>query len=200
MHNDIKRRLDLEKQLRLALKQRELSVHYQPIWTLKDIRPVGFEALLRWQDDGKMKCPPSEFIPVAEETGLIVHIDRWLIHSVCQQIKAWQELCPQITQFNFNINLSSKDFASEPCLVDSVRKILEATNMDANCLRFEITESAIMENIDNVADKVARLRDMGIKSRVIFFQDHSTEQQPRSLSEKSSLHDNLVHRSEIISS
>jgi diguanylate cyclase (GGDEF)-like protein/PAS domain S-box-containing protein len=163
MREDIERRLAMENNLRTALKQQDFSVHYQPIWSLTSGEPVGFEALIRWERGDEAVVSPGEFIPIAEEAGLIVPIDHWLIGRVCHQIHSWQKRFAGIEGFNFNLNLSSKDFSNQPDLVEVVETVLKATGINPRCLRFEITESAIMQNITAVVGIVAKLREMGIR-------------------------------------
>ncbi len=162
MRENIKKRITMERNLRLALKREDFAVHYQPIWSLDGGEPVGFEALIRWVKGPQSVVSPGEFIPLAEETGLIVPIDHWLISQVCHQVCNWQKQFRTIEDLRFNLNLSSKDFSSQPDLVEVVETVLQATDLNPQCLRFEITESAIMMDIDTVVGIVTRLRDMGI--------------------------------------
>jgi diguanylate cyclase (GGDEF)-like protein/PAS domain S-box-containing protein len=160
MRENIKKRITMESDLRLALKRQDFAVHYQPIWSLESSEPVGFEALIRWVRERIVS--PGEFIPLAEETGLIVPIDHWLINQVCHQACGWQKQFHNLNDFQFNLNLSSRDFSSKPDLVEVVETVLQASDLNPGCLRFEITESAIMRDIDAVVGIVTKLRDMGI--------------------------------------
>jgi diguanylate cyclase (GGDEF)-like protein/PAS domain S-box-containing protein len=160
MRENINRRINMENDLRSAIKRQDFAVHYQPIWSLATGKPVGFEALVRWMAERVVS--PAEFIPLAEETGLIVPIDHWLISRVCHQAYLWRKEIQTIEEFQFNVNLSGRDFSSQPDLVDVVETTLQATDLNPRCLRFEITESAIMKDIDNVVAILARLRELGI--------------------------------------
>jgi diguanylate cyclase (GGDEF)-like protein len=162
MRENIKKRITMESSLRLALKRQDFAVYYQPIWAINGGDPVGFEALIRWIKGHRRVVSPAEFIPLAEETGLIVPIDHWLISQVCHQAYSWQKQFRTIEDFKFNLNLSSRDFSSQPDLVEVVETVLQATNLNPQCLRFEITESVIMEDIDTVVGVVTELKDMGI--------------------------------------
>jgi diguanylate cyclase (GGDEF)-like protein/PAS domain S-box-containing protein len=163
MRESMTKRLAIESQLRVALKKEHFSVNYQPIWSLSKDQPVGFEALIRWMESGKTISSPGEFIPIAEETGLIVPIDYWLIRNVCEQVYRWQVEYPATRALSFNLNLSSRDFVSTPDLVDVVSDILQSSELKAKNLHFELTESAIMQNIDAVVGKINKLREMGIR-------------------------------------
>ncbi len=160
MRENINRRINMENDLRSALKRQDFAVHYQPIWSLQTDKPVGFEALIRWITERIVS--PAEFIPLAEETGLIVPLDHWLISQVCHQAHCWRKEIQIIEDFQFNVNLSSRDFGSQPDLVEVVETTLGATDLNPRCLRFEITESAIMKDIDNVIATLSTLREMGI--------------------------------------
>jgi diguanylate cyclase (GGDEF)-like protein len=166
------RQLHLEADLRRAVEQQEFQLHYQPIVSLSTGRLTGFEALVRWQHPQKGLISPAEFIPIAEETGLIVSLGHWVLWEACTQLKQWQEQLelPQYlgatagsaSPLTVSVNLSAKQFA-QPNLVEQIHRVLSETGLDASSLRVEITESVIMENIDLVAEKLLPLRSLGIE-------------------------------------
>lgn len=160
MYDQAVMQLQLETDLRWAIERQELRVYYQPIVSLITGRITGFEALVRWQHPDRGLISPTHFIPVAEETGLIVPIGQWVLQESCQQIRRWQEqfLVPDLT---INVNLSSKQF-SQPNLVEQIQHSLQATGLNASHLKLEITESGIMENTQ-AATMLDRLRTLGVQ-------------------------------------
>ncbi len=148
----------------------EFQVHYQPIVSLASGKITGFEALLRWQHPSRGLLSPTEFIPIAEETGLIVPLGYWILYSACCQIRAWQERFPTTPLLTINVNLSSKQFL-QPNLIGQIEQILGESGLDACSLRLEITESAIMQNPETAATMLLQLRSMGIQ---IYIDDFGT--------------------------
>jgi len=156
-------RLELELQLRRALERGEFKVFYQPLLSLKGDARIGAEALLRWQPaDGPM-IGPDRFIPLAEETGLIVSIGAWVMHDACSQAKAW--LDQGLTFGCIAINLSVRQFR-QPDVVDIVAAVLKTTGLPADRLELEITESALMTDTDEVIAKLDALRSLGVNLAV----------------------------------
>lgn len=152
----------LETGLRRALAHDEFRVHYQPIISLENWRISGFEALLRWEHPEHGYVSPLKFIPVAEETGLIIPISEWVLKEACQQLRAWQEQFPSDPPLSMSVNLSGKQF-SQPDLIDIIARTLKDTNLNAGSLKIEITESAIIENIDVAALMLKRIKALGVK-------------------------------------
>ncbi|GAA6620766.1 EAL domain-containing protein [Scytonema sp. NUACC26] len=151
--------LILEKSLRHALERQELVVYYQPRVSILTGQITGMEALIRWQHPEMGLVAPSVFIPLAEESGLIVPIGEWVLRTACQQNKIWQEAgLPPITMA---VNLSLKQFC-QPQLVETVAMILEQTELDARFLELEITESTAIEDIDFTRDVLQKLEQMGV--------------------------------------
>jgi diguanylate cyclase (GGDEF)-like protein len=144
MHAEMRKRLQLENDLRRALEQQEFLVYYQPIISLQTGELVGFEALIRWQHPERGLVPPIQFIPVAEDTGLIVAIGEWVMHESCHQLRAWQEQYPSSRPLKVAVNLASKEIGS-PDLLGKIDRILAETGLDGRHLRIEITESMLME-------------------------------------------------------
>lgn len=158
-------RLELENELRAGLERGELMLNYQPICSLQDGRITGFEALLRWRSPTRGLVPPIEFIPVAEETGLIVPIGEWVLREACRQICDWQKKFPQDPPLTISVNISVIQFA-HPSLLEQVQAILQETGLDPNCLRLEITESVFMEAAEQANAILLKLRDMGVNLQI----------------------------------
>jgi len=153
------RRLSLENGLRRALESGELLLHYQPQVDLASNRIVGFEALLRWQHPEMGLVSPVDFIPVAEETGMIVAIGEWVLRTACHQAKAWQDgIAPGLMM---SVNLSGRQF-HEPDIVERVLHIVEETGISPQLLDLELTESTLMDNSDAILTKMNRLRAAGM--------------------------------------
>ncbi|MGJ5633080.1 bifunctional diguanylate cyclase/phosphodiesterase [Nostoc sp. CALU 1950] len=155
-------RLQLENDLRRAIERHEFQLYYQPIVSLTNGRILGFEALLRWQHPERGLICPTDFIPLAEETGLIVKIGYWALHEACRQMQNWR-LSDRINSLEkISVNLSVKQF-SQPDLIEQIGEILHSTGLDAGSLMLEITESAILENGDEANAALSELRKMGIE-------------------------------------
>ncbi len=152
----------LETGLRRALARNEFRVHYQPIISLETWRINGFEALLRWEHPEHGYISPLKFIPVAEESGLIIQIGQWVLREACQQLKVWQEQFPSDPPLSISVNLSGKQF-SQPDLIQCISQTLSETGLDANSLKIEITESAIIENIDDAAMMLKQIKALGVR-------------------------------------
>lgn len=144
MHAEMRKRLQLENDLRRALEQQEFLAYYQPIISLQTGALVGFEALIRWQHPERGLVPPIQFIPVAEDTGLIVAIGEWVMHESCRQLRVWQEQYPSSMPLKMAVNLASKEIAS-PDLLGKIDRVLAETGLEGRHLRIEITESMLME-------------------------------------------------------
>lgn len=162
MHTRAMALLQLETDLRLAIERGEFQIHYQPIVSLKTGTITGFEALLRWQHPVRGFISPAEFIPVAEETGLIIPIGNWVLREACYQICAWQARFPANPPLTVSVNISGKQF-SQPDLIEQIRQILQETNLAPQSLRLEITESVLMENTESAVSMLLQLKAMNIQ-------------------------------------
>ena len=161
MHDAALQLLHLESNLRKAINQQEFIVHYQPIIDLSDGKIAGFEALVRWQHPQYGMISPQSFIPIAEETGLIIPIDRWVLQQACHQLRLWHQ--EKLTDYPLfiSVNLSARQFAQLD-LIDRIDQILTETQLNPECLKLEITESAIMDNVNFAAVILQKLRERSI--------------------------------------
>ncbi|VXD12316.1 two-component system response regulator [Planktothrix paucivesiculata] len=162
MHYHAQQRLELETDLRRALHREEFILYYQPIISLDTGRINGFEALLRWHHGQKGLISPGDFIPAAEETGLIVPIGLWVLKEACQQLKTWQDRGLSKRTIKMSVNLSVKQF-SQLNLIQNIDKIILQTQLNSSYLKLEITESAIMEHPESAAELLQQLRDRDIQ-------------------------------------
>jgi diguanylate cyclase (GGDEF)-like protein len=193
MQTQVINRLELEVDLQQALQQRNgysvtevsspttalansgpstpsLYLQYQPIINLQDEQIAALEALSRWEHPRRGYVSPAEFIPLAEETGLILTLGRWVFEEACQQIQRWRTQFPMRQLPRVSINLSTKQL-SYPGLVEELDNLLEVLDLDGTCLDLEITESVLMENATSVASLLAQLRDRQIR---IYVDDFGT--------------------------
>ena len=156
-------RLDLENDLRRALERHELRLHYQPIVSLGSGRVVGFEALVRWQHPRRGLVPPLAFIPLAEETGLIVPLGRWVLEEACTQAERWNRDRPVDNAPLFvSVNLSARQFTKGDLLED-VGLTLQRTALEADALELEITESVLMDQSEAGVRTLRDLRGLGVR-------------------------------------
>lgn len=162
MHEHASERLNLELALSRALAHNEFQVHYQPIISLDNWRITGFEALVRWKHPEQGFITPLKFIPIAEETGMIIPIGQWVLHEACKQIRGWQERFPSEPPLAISVNLSGVQF-SDADLINKIKEILIDTGLDPDSLKIEITESAIIENIEGATAILNQLKQLGIK-------------------------------------
>ncbi len=151
-----------EDDLRQAIEQKQFELHYQPIVQLENRQLVGFEALIRWQHPERGLIFPSDFIPLAEETGLITPIGWWVLRSACSQMVLWQQTNLQAKSMFMSVNITGKQF-SQPYAGDIIAQILEETGLNPACLKLEITESEIIENIQLVLSTVEKLKGLGVQ-------------------------------------
>ena len=153
--------LQMENDLRKAIEQNEFRVFYQPIVELATGRILEFEALIRWQHPQHGMVAPNDFIGIAEETGLIIPIGRWILEESCRQTAEWQKHFPQYNRLSISVNLSAKQLL-HPNIMAQVKEILEKTAFDPLCLKLEVTESMVMENSDKALTVISELNKLGI--------------------------------------
>ena len=179
MRERVLKRLKLEKDLRKAVSlcqdssnqdEQEFLIYYQPILSLSDMEIVGLEALIRWKHPERGLISPIQFIPLAEETGLIIPIGDWIMRNACLQVKSWQQRFPRAKDITISVNLSPKQLAQDDVLVKCL-SILQETNLSSEYLKIELTESSIMENPDFAVSILSQMRQVGIK---IYIDDFGT--------------------------
>ncbi|GGX77996.1 EAL domain-containing protein [Massilia dura] len=156
-------RLRIEGALRKALERGEFVLHYQPQLDLASGRIVGMEALLRWQHPELGTVPPQRFIGLAEETGLIVPIGAWVLHTACAQARAWHDIAEPggFGPLRVAVNLSARQFA-QPDLVESIAQVLADTGLPPACLDIELTESLFVDDVAQAVDTLHRLKALGV--------------------------------------
>nr|WP_290220982.1 EAL domain-containing protein [Trichocoleus desertorum] len=157
--------LHLETDLRRAIERQELQLYYQPIVSLTTSRIHGFEALIRWQHPERGLISPAEFIPLAEETGLIVPIGLWVLREACQQTQKWQKQFSDNFPLTISVNLSGKQF-SQPDLIEQIERVLQQTALEARSLKLEITESVMMENAESATKMLLKLKALGVQLHI----------------------------------
>jgi diguanylate cyclase (GGDEF)-like protein/PAS domain S-box-containing protein len=161
MHSNALGLLQLETDLRRAVEREEFLVHYQPIVALENGKLHGFEALVRWEHPEQGMVSPGKFIPLAEETGLIVQIGNLVLREACRQMREWQNLYPASFPLQMSVNLSGKQFL-QPDLMGRIKEILRLTRLDPHYLKLEITESVVMDNVEVAIGMLKQIRALGI--------------------------------------
>jgi diguanylate cyclase (GGDEF)-like protein/PAS domain S-box-containing protein len=162
MHAAALERLELESDLRRAVERGEFVLHYQPIVELNSGRLIGVEALVRWQHPQRGLLAPREFISLAEDTGLILPIGRWVIAEACRRAAQWHRDFPSETPLVISINLSGRQL-EDPELVDEIEDAVERFGLDPRAVMLEITETVMMEDTDVTACRLAELRRLGAR-------------------------------------
>ena len=162
MHEQALKRLQLEADLNEAILNQEFELYYQPIISLKTGMISGFEALVRWQSPTRGFISPGAFIPVAEETGLIVPMGEWILETACRQMQQWRREFAHAESVMMSVNLSSRQFA-QPNLVEQIKQVLASTELDPTNLKLEITESMVMDDVENTIVLLNQLKELKIK-------------------------------------
>jgi diguanylate cyclase (GGDEF)-like protein/PAS domain S-box-containing protein len=161
MHTDAVQRLEIETDLRHAIEHHELRVYFQPIVQLQTEGFREMEALVRWQHPTRGLLPPSEFIGIAEESGLIVPLGQYVLEQSCQQLARWQQAFPSVPPLQVSVNLSPRQF-DDPNLVDDVAAALANAGISAGSLKLEVTEGLIMRDTEKSIETLRRLKDFGV--------------------------------------
>ncbi len=165
MHRAAVALLQLETDLRRAVERHEFVMNYQPIVSLSSGRIMGFEGLVRWAHPTRGLMSPTQFLGVAEETGLIVPIGWWVLEEACRQMGEWQRRYPMTPPLAMSVNVSGRLFSSAD-MVDRVVAALEAARLDPSSLRLEITETIIMDHGEPVLERLAELRALGVQLHI----------------------------------
>jgi EAL domain-containing protein (putative c-di-GMP-specific phosphodiesterase class I) len=161
MHAHARAQLQLETDLRRAIERSELRLRYQPIVSLRTGHVSGCEALIVWEHPARGEIPPNDFIPSAEDTGLIIPIGRWALQQACRDAKAWNDALPRPQTASVSVNLSGKQLVQVE-LIDHVREAISSSGIDARRLRLEVTESVLMENAGPAALLLMQLKTLGV--------------------------------------
>jgi diguanylate cyclase (GGDEF)-like protein len=162
MHEQALKRLQLEGDLNQAIINQEFELYYQPIISLTTGTISGFEALVRWQSPTRGFISPAAFIPVAEETGLIVPMGEWILTTACQQMQTWKQQFADAHSVIMSVNLSSRQFA-QANLIEQIQQTLATTGLDPANLKLEITESMVMDDVENTIILLNQLKELNIK-------------------------------------
>lgn len=161
MHAPAHARLDIESQLPRVIERGELRIHYQPIVDVRSGRPVGMEALVRWQHPQHGLIAPNDFIPVAEETGMIVPIGAWVLAEALQQVQRWRTDIPAAENWRISVNISARQL-QDPDLFSMVEQCIADAGIAPEAVELEITESVLMEDADSSLRTLTKLRTLGI--------------------------------------
>jgi diguanylate cyclase (GGDEF)-like protein/PAS domain S-box-containing protein len=162
MHIDALTRLDLENDLRRAIDNHQLRVHYQPIVVMESGQVSEVEALVRWEHPTRGLMQPADFIPMAEETGLIIPLGKWVLEQGCLQLAEWHRQFPSAPPLTLSVNLSPRQFQKPFLVADVIQALLEA-GLAANCLKLEITESVIMRDVEATIRTLWELKELGVR-------------------------------------
>jgi diguanylate cyclase (GGDEF)-like protein/PAS domain S-box-containing protein len=162
LHQKALHLLQRETDLRKAIHKKEFETHYQPIVSLKTRSVVGFEALIRWNHPQLGLIYPDSFISIAEETGLIIPITRLIVEDACHDLKIWQERTKHLQKLTMNVNISSRHFL-QPSLLKDLKDVLNKINLPPDHLKLEITETALMEDVEDTVRLVQRMKDFGLQ-------------------------------------
>ena len=165
MNEKALKRLGMEAELHRALEKKEFRVYYQPKVSIRTGRILALEALVRWEHPERSLMSPAEFIPLAEETGLIIPLGRWVLEQSCRQLAEWQKLYPSDPPLGMSVNLSAAQF-KRPDLGLSVAEVLRQTGLDPRTLALEITESMMVEDVEAALATLKELKSLGIKIAV----------------------------------
>jgi diguanylate cyclase (GGDEF)-like protein len=156
------RRMKLESDLARALERREFCLFYQPLVAMRSGSLVGFEALVRWRHPANGMVNPNDFIPLAEETGVIIPLGEWILYEACRQLKDWQITLPGASELRMNINVSGKQLES-PNFIATIEGALATTGLGPERINLEITESVLLHDAEDVRETLRRIRKLGIQ-------------------------------------
>ncbi len=162
LHNDVLKRFELVTELRRALERKEFTLYYQPIVRLEDEQIRGVEALVRWVHPTRGLVPPSDFIPIAEQSGMVVHIDRWVMAEACRAVSAWQNEFPSRPPLTMSVNVSARQL-QDPELTREVERCVRNAGLDPGSLTLEITEGVLLQDSEATARIFQDLKDLGIR-------------------------------------
>lgn len=158
-------RLAMEQDLHAALQKNELQLYYQPIFSLGSSRLASFEALIRWNHPERGLLSPADFLPVAEESGLILPIGKWILQEACAQLRKWHLTYPHLQDISINVNISNRQF-SQPGFIEEVLGALQKSGLKAQSLKLEITESVLISNYQAANEIFTKLQTLGIQLQI----------------------------------
>jgi diguanylate cyclase (GGDEF)-like protein len=162
MHQEATHRLEIESELRKAIDEKTFFLHYQPIFSLKEGKLSGFEALVRWRHHKRGFISPQSFIPIAEESGLIIPLGLWIFKEACRQLAQWNDFFPQLSHLTMSINLSGRQIG-QPDLVQQLDTALKEIHVPTQKIRVEITETMLMSDVKSAIDLMLQLKELGLK-------------------------------------
>ena len=165
LHAGALARVHLESRLKVAVERDEMVLFYQPVVSLETGNILGFESLIRWEDPDRGMVFPDEFVPIAEETGLIIPIGWWSLEQGCRQLKEWQDRFPRDVPLTMAINISAKQF-EQPDLVDQITTRLSRFEIPPSSVHIEITESSLMSNVDSASGVLLQLWDRSLRLHI----------------------------------
>ncbi|MBE0591768.1 MAG: EAL domain-containing protein [Gemmatimonadales bacterium] len=165
MHERAMQILEMESDLRTALEARQIRLVYLPVVSLESGLITGFEALARWEHPVRGLIPPTEFVPVAEETGVIIPMGKWILHEACRQMAGWVERFPHMRDLTISVNLSARQL-QQTDLVEDLREILSLTGIEPGQLKLEVTETVLMDDPDFSTSVVQRLDALGVQVQI----------------------------------
>jgi EAL domain-containing protein (putative c-di-GMP-specific phosphodiesterase class I) len=160
MHAAVVRRVELEQELHAALERREFLLQYQPIMVLESGMVAGFEALVRWEHPRRGRIPPLEFIPIAEDSGLILELGSWILHEACRACASW-DTCTAGSDVSITVNVSGREIR-EPAYVEHVRSALRESGLAPHRLILEVTENVLVGNDSTTIDRLCDLKALGV--------------------------------------
>lgn len=170
MDQQASRLLAHETDLRHAIRREEFEIHYQPIVEMSSGVIAGFEALIRWRHPQRGLVPPLEFIPLAEDTGMIVDIGTWVLREACRQLHVWHKQFPMHPSIKLSVNVSGKQLVRAG-FIDNVKQVIEETGVDARCLKIELTETVVMANPELATSILTELRNLDVQ---VYIDDFGT--------------------------
>jgi EAL domain-containing protein (putative c-di-GMP-specific phosphodiesterase class I) len=165
LHRAVSDRLRLEGELRHAVERGELRVEYQPLFELEGQRLSGFEALVRWSHPSGNTLEPASFLPIAEESGLMVQVSDFVLHCACQQLRLWQLSDPALAELTMSVNLSAHDLG-HPALIARVSQAIVEASLRPEHLTLELTEDIVMAHVQDAQHTLAALRQLGVRLAV----------------------------------
>jgi diguanylate cyclase (GGDEF)-like protein/PAS domain S-box-containing protein len=165
MHERAMRLLEMESDLRTALDEEQFRLHYLPTVSVTTREVEGFEALVRWEHPQRGMVSPAEFVPIAEETGVMIALGQWVLREACRQMAAWSAAFPDMVNLSISVNLSRHQL-QQVDLVEDVERVLQETGLDPHRLKLEVTETVLMDDPDFSTSVVRRLSEVGVQVQI----------------------------------